>query len=126
MGVPKKKSLVVTGASVSTMSQDIFDKIWSCDPDSIFWTINPQPNSIITLADRQKVPILEKAHLKIRIFDNEVEETFCILHDTHSSILGWSFFARNDLTIDCKRQLLIRENFTFQTQSSPTRRKVRK
>ena len=33
---------------------------------------------------------------------------------THTTLLGWPFFANNDLTIDCKRRLLLRENCTFQ------------
>ena len=33
---------------------------------------------------------------------------------THTTIFGWPFFANNDLTIDCKRRLLIRDDCTFQ------------
>ena len=111
------RALVDTGASVSVMSQELLNQIWVCDPESILWRSNPKTNATITLADGQKVPILEKAQLQMQIFDEDVHETFHILKDTHTTILGWPFFANNDLTIDCKRRLLIRENCTFQINS---------
>ena len=111
------KALVDTGASVSVMSQELANQIWVCDPDSIIWRSNPKPDTTITLADGKKVPVLEKMQLQMQIFDEDVQETFHILQETHTTILGWPFFANNDLTIDCKRRLLIRENCTFQINS---------
>ena len=111
------KALVDTGASVSVMSQELANQIWVCDPDSIIWRSNPKPDTTITLADGKKVPVLEKMQLQMQIFDEDVQETLHILQETHTTILGWPFFANNDLTIDCKRRLLIRENCTFQINS---------
>ena len=108
------KALVDTGASVSVMGQSLFSKIAACDPQAILTTKPPKNHTTVTLADGKTVPIILTARLEFHIFDETIDETFHILQDTHTTILGWPFFANNDLTIDCKRRLLIRENCTFQ------------
>ena len=108
------KALVDTGASVSVMSQETYDNIATCHPENILKQISVPDSAEITLADGKRVPILEKAEIRIKIFLEEICEVFLILRETHITILGWPFFANNDLTIDCKRRLLIRENCTFQ------------
>ena len=116
------KALVDTGASVSVMGQSLFTKINACDPQTILTTKPPKNHTTVTLADGKTVPILLTARLEFQIFDETIDETFHILQDTHTTILGWPFFANNDLTIDCKRRLLIRENCTFQINAIQTPR----
>ena len=105
------------------MSQELLNKIAACDPDNVITTRQPKTNTTVTLADGQTAPILEVARIQFKIFDEELDELFYILKDTHSTILGWPFFANNDLTIDCKRRLLIRENCTFQINTISTKAK---
>ena len=119
------KALVDTGASISVMSQELLNKIATCDPDNVITTRQPKTNTTVTLADGQTVPILEVARIQFKIFDENLDELFYILKETHSTILGWPFFANNDLTIDCKRRLLIRENCTFQINTITARQKTK-
>ena len=120
------KALVDTGASVSVMSQETYDNIATCHPDNIMKQISVPDSAEITLADGKRVPILEKAEIRIKIFLEEICEVFLILQETHITILGWPFFANNDLTIDCKRRLLIRENCTFQIDAVEYKEKSEK
>ena len=108
------KALIDTGASVSVMGQSLFTKIAPCDPQAILTIREPKNHGTVTLADGKTVPVLTTARLEVQTFDETIDETFHILQDTHTTILGWPFYANNDLTIDCKRRLLIRENCIFQ------------
>ena len=117
------KALVDTGASISVISKEMFKRIENTEPTAIIHRNETQKDTKIALADGQTVNVLEKVTIQLKLFEEQITETFFVLPQTQITILGWPFFAHNDLTIDCKRRLLIRDSCTFQINRNHDRRK---
>ena len=121
IGSHRVEALVDTGASSSVMSETLFKELKANHPCLVVPSAEePSRHQSMRVANGQQVPILGHARVHFKIFDSDYAEDFYILPQTHTTILGWPFFADNDMTIDCKRRLLITQDTTLQINAVTT------
>ena len=69
------------------------------------------------VADGAEVPVLQSVEIRFRFSRTSFAEQFLVLPSAQNTILGWPFFADNDMVIDCKRRLIIMQGQTLQLNS---------
>ena len=122
VGICTFKALIDTGASACVISVNQVKAIKRENPEAIQEGNQPNTGEQIRLANGELTPIINTVQITFTLFDRKYTATFLVLAQTNSIILGWPFFAENDLTIDCKRRILTTEGATLQINNLEAQR----
>ena len=116
VGTSKLHALVDTGASSSVISSAMLCELRDANPGMV--SEDNVPTGLkMRVADGAEIPVLRSVVLHFQFSGTAFAEKFLVLPTTQHTILGWPFFADNDMLIDCKRRLVIMQGQSLQLNS---------
>ena len=99
------QGLLDTGAVKSAMSEAELAKILQASPKALVKEL-PAPNFKIQIANGSVVPIRKQVLLRFDIAGTSYEETFIILPQMSTILIGMTFFTNYEVMIDIVNYLI--------------------
>ena len=113
MGTHESNALVDTGAFNSAMPLSDFTRL-SQNNQHVILSKRKIPSEFVRVANGTTEKILSRVTIQMHILGRDIAEEFMIIDNIRNTILGFSFFKNNDVSIDCKTQRLHFPDITAQ------------
>ena len=113
-------ALVDTGASTCVIPEKDYVRIKEQKPQHVREERddNQQERQSLKVANGDKVPILATAEITFKLDDTTYAAKFLVVPTLITPIIGWPFFMKNDILIDCKRRILVTPHSTIQMEGA--------